>query len=86
MVTGYDIIFFWVARMVVSGMEQMKEEPFKTVFYPWPRARCTRAEKCPSRLATASTPSRWPKNDGADALRFNLITGNSSRQRHALLC
>ena len=32
MVTGYDIIFFWVARMVFSGMEQMKKEPFKTVF------------------------------------------------------
>ena len=32
MVTGYDIIFFWVARMIFSGMEQMKKEPFKTVF------------------------------------------------------
>ena len=32
LVTGYDIIFFWVARMIFSGMEQMKKEPFKTVF------------------------------------------------------
>ncbi len=32
MVTGYDIIFFWVARMIFSGIEQMKKEPFKTVF------------------------------------------------------
>ena len=39
MVTGYDIIFFWVARMVFSGMEQMKKEPFNDRLYPWPRAR-----------------------------------------------
>ena len=32
MVTGYDIIFFWVARMIFSGMEQMQKEPFHTVF------------------------------------------------------
>ena len=76
MVTGYDIIFFWVARMVVSGMEQMKKEPFKTVFIHG-LVRDDKGRKMSKSLGNGIDPLAMAEKYGADALRFNLITGNS---------
>ena len=76
MVTGYDIIFFWVARMVVSGMEQMKKEPFKTVFIHG-LVRDDNGRKMSKSLGNGIDPLEMAEKYGADALRFNLITGNS---------
>ena len=76
MVTGYDIIFFWVARMVVSGMEQMKKEPFKTVFIHG-LVRDDKGRKMSKSLGNGIDPLEMAEKYGADALRFHLITGNS---------
>ena len=76
MVTGYDIIFFWVARMVFSGMEQMKKEPFKTVFIHG-LVRDDKGRKMSKSLGNGIDPLEMADKFGADALRFNLITGNS---------
>ena len=76
MVTGYDIIFFWVARMVFSGMEQMKKEPFKTVFIHG-LVRDDKGRKMSKSLGNGIDPLEMAEKFGADALRFNLITGNS---------
>ena len=76
MVTGYDIIFFWVARMVVSGMEQMKKEQFKTVFIHG-LVRDDKGRKMSKSLGNGIDPLEMAEKYGADALRFNLITGNS---------
>ncbi len=76
MVTGYDIIFFWVARMIFSGMEQMKKEPFKTVFIHG-LVRDSLGRKMSKSLGNGIDPLEMVDNYGADALRFNLITGNS---------
>ena len=76
MVTGYDIIFFWVARMVFSGMEQMKKEPFKTVFIHG-LVRDDKGRKMSKSLSNGIDPLEMAEKFGADALRFNLITGNS---------
>ena len=76
MVTGYDIIFFWVARMVFSGMEQMKKEPFKTVFIHG-LVRDDKGRKMSKSLGNGIDPLEMAEKYGADALRFNLITGNS---------
>ena len=76
MVTGYDIIFFWVARMVVYGMEQMKKEPFKTVFIHG-LVRDDKGRKMSKSLGNGIDPLEMAEKYGADALRFNLITGNS---------
>ena len=76
MVTGYDIIFFWVARMIFSGMEQMKKEPFKTVFIHG-LVRDDKGRKMSKSLGNGIDPLEMAENYGADALRFNLITGNS---------
>ncbi len=76
MVTGYDIIFFWVARMIFSGMEQMKEEPFKTVFIHG-LVRDSQGRKMSKSLGNGIDPLEMVEQYGADALRFNLITGNS---------
>ena len=76
MVTGYDIIFFWVARMIFSGMEQMKKEPFKTVFIHG-LVRDDKGRKMSKSLGNGIDPLRIIDTYGADALRFNLITGNS---------
>ena len=76
MVTGYDIIFFWVARMIVSGMEQMKKEPFKTVFIHG-LVRDDKGRKMSKSLGNGIDPLEMAEKYGADALRFNLITGNS---------
>ena len=76
MVTGYDIIFFWVARMIFSGMEQMKKEPFKTVFIHG-LVRDSQGRKMSKSLGNGIDPLDMVDQYGADALRFNLITGNS---------
>ena len=76
MVTGYDIIFFWVARMIFSGMEQMKKEPFKTVFIHG-LVRDDKGRKMSKSLGNGIDPLEVAEKYGADALRFNLITGNS---------
>ena len=76
MVTGYDIIFFWVARMIFSGMEQMNEEPFKTVFIHG-LVRDSLGRKMSKSLGNGIDPLDMIDRYGADALRFNLITGNS---------
>ena len=76
MVTGYDIIFFWVARMIFSGMEQMKKEPFKTVFIHG-LVRDDKGRKMSKSLGNGIDPLEMAEKFGADALRFNLITGNS---------
>ena len=76
MVTGYDIIFFWVARMIFSGMERMKKEPFKTVFIHG-LVRDDKGRKMSKSLGNGIDPLEMAEKYGADALRFNLITGNS---------
>ncbi len=76
MVTGYDIIFFWVARMIFSGMEQMKKEPFHTVFIHG-LVRDDKGRKMSKSLGNGIDPLEMAEQFGADALRFNLITGNS---------
>ncbi len=76
MVTGYDIIFFWVSRMIFSGMEQMKAEPFKTVFIHG-LVRDSQGRKMSKSLGNGIDPLEMVEQFGADALRFNLITGNS---------
>ena len=76
MVTGYDIIFFWVARMIFSGMEQMKREPFKTVFIHG-LVRDDKGRKMSKSLGNGIDPLEMAEKYGADALRFTLITGNS---------
>ena len=76
MVTGYDIIFFWVARMIFSGMEQMKKEPFKTVFIHG-LVRDDKGRKMSKSLGNGIDPLEVIDQYGADALRFTLATGNS---------
>ena len=76
LVTGYDIIFFWVARMIFSGMEQMHEEPFKTV-YIHGLVRDAQGRKMSKSLGNGIDPLEIIEQYGADALRFTLITGNS---------
>ena len=76
LVTGYDIIFFWVARMIFSGMEQMHEEPFKTV-YIHGLVRDAQGRKMSKSLGNGIDPLEIIDQYGADALRFTLVTGNS---------
>ena len=76
MVTGYDIIFFWVARMIFSGMEQMKEVPFHKVFIHG-LVRDDKGRKMSKSLGNGIDPLEMAETYGADALRFNLVTGNS---------
>ena len=76
MVTGYDIIFFWVARMIFSGKEQMKQAPFHTVFIHG-LVRDDQGRKMSKSLGNGIDPLEMAETYGADALRFNLITGNS---------
>ena len=76
MVTGYDIIFFWVARMIFSGCEQMKQIPFRTVLIHG-LVRDDKGRKMSKSLGNGIDPLEMAEKYGADALRFNLITGNS---------
>ena len=76
LVTGYDIIFFWVARMIFSGMEHMKKEPFNTVLFHG-LVRDAQGRKMSKSLGNGVDPMDIIDAYGADALRFNMITGNS---------
>ncbi len=76
LVTGYDIIFFWVARMIFSGMEHMKEIPFKHVFIHG-LVRDSQGRKMSKSLGNGVDPLEVIKEYGADALRFTLATGNA---------
>ena len=76
MVTGYDIIFFWVARMIFSGMEQMKDVPFYKIFIHG-LVRDDKGRKMSKSLGNGIDPLEMAETYGADALRFNLVTGNS---------
>ena len=76
MVTGYDIIFFWVARMVFSGIEQMGETPFDTVFHHG-LVRAADGRKMSKSLGNGIDPLDVVEELGADALRFTLATGSS---------
>ncbi len=76
MVTAYDIIFFWVARMIFSGCEQMKKIPFETVLIHG-LVRDDKGRKMSKSLGNGIDPLEVAEAYGADALRFNLITGNS---------
>ena len=76
LVTGYDIIFFWVARMIFSGCEQMKKFPFEKVLIHG-LVRDDKGRKMSKSLGNGIDPLEMADKFGADALRFNLITGNS---------
>ena len=76
LVTGYDIIFFWVARMIFSGMEHMHKEPFKTVLIHG-LIRDPQGKKMSKSAGNGVDPIEMIDRFGADALRFNIITGNS---------
>lgn len=76
LVTGYDIIFFWVVRMVFSGIEQMGEIPFDDVFING-LVRDAEGRKMSKSLGNGIDPLELIDEYGADALRFMLSTGNS---------
>ena len=76
LVTGYDIIFFWVARMIFSGMENMGAQPFDTVFIHG-IIRDEQGRKMSKSLGNGVDPLLLIDQYGADALRFFLATGNS---------
>ncbi|MCR4786933.1 MAG: valine--tRNA ligase [Lachnospiraceae bacterium] len=76
LVTGYDIIFFWVIRMIFSGYEQMGREPFRTVLFHG-LVRDSQGRKMSKSLGNGIDPLEVIEKYGADALRFMLITGNS---------
>ena len=76
LVTGYDIIFFWVARMIFSGIEHMGEIPFDTVFIHG-IVRDEQGRKMSKSLGNGIDPLEITEKFGADALRFALATGSS---------
>ena len=76
LVTGYDIIFFWVARMIFSSVENMHERPFDTVFIHG-IVRDAQGRKMSKSLGNGIDPLIVIDQYGADALRFTLATGNS---------
>ncbi len=76
LVTGYDIIFFWVIRMIFSGYEHMKEKPFRTVLFHG-LVRDSQGRKMSKSLGNGIDPLEVIGQYGADALRMTLITGNA---------
>ena len=76
LVTGYDIIFFWVVRMVFSGLEQMGEVPFKDVLIHG-LVRDSQGRKMSKSLGNGVDPLEIIEKYGADALRLTLVTGNA---------
>ena len=76
LVTGYDIIFFWVARMIFSGIHNMGETPFDTVLIHG-IIRDSQGRKMSKSLGNGVDPLEVIEEYGADALRFMLVTGNS---------
>jgi len=77
LVTGYDIIFFWVARMIVFGLEVMREIPFDTVFVHG-IVRDSQGRKMSKSLGNGIDPLEIIEQYGADSLRFSLLSGVSS--------
>jgi len=76
LVTGYDIITFWVSRMIFSGLEHMNEKPFSTVFIHG-LVRDAQGRKMSKSLGNGIDPLKVIEEYGADALRFALATGNA---------
>jgi len=76
LVTGYDIIFFWVIRMIFSGFEQMNEKPFHTVLFHG-LVRDELGRKMSKSLGNGIDPLLEIDKYGADALRLTLVTGNA---------
>ena len=76
LITGYDIIFFWVVRMVFSSIEQMGQIPFKDVFLTG-LVRDSEGRKMSKSLGNGIDPLEVIDIYGADALRFTLVTGNT---------
>ena len=76
LVTGYDIIFFWVIRMIFSGYENMGEKPFNTVLFHG-LVRDSQGRKMSKSLGNGIDPLEIIDKYGADALRLTLITGNA---------
>jgi valyl-tRNA synthetase len=76
LVTGYDIITFWVSRMIFSGLEHMDQKPFSTVFIHG-LVRDAQGRKMSKSLGNGIDPLEIIAKYGADALRFALATGNS---------
>ena len=76
LVTGYDIIFFWVIRMVFSSLEQTGELPFHTVLFHG-LVRDDQGRKMSKSLGNGIDPLEVIDKYGADALRFTLVTGNA---------
>ena len=76
LVTGYDIIFFWVARMIFSGLAHMEKVPFDTVLIHG-LVRDAKGRKMSKSLGNGIDPLEEIERYGADALRFSLATGNS---------
>ena len=76
LVTGYDIIFFWVARMIFSGVEHMGQVPFHTVLIHG-LVRDAQGRKMSKSLGNGIDPLLVIDQYGADALRFTLATGNA---------
>ncbi|MBO6147729.1 MAG: valine--tRNA ligase [Lachnospiraceae bacterium] len=76
LVTGYDILFFWVIRMVFSGYEHMGAKPFKTVLFHG-LVRDSQGRKMSKSLGNGIDPLEVIEKYGADALRFTLVTGNA---------
>ena len=76
LVTGYDIIFFWVIRMIFSGFEHMGKKPFSTVLFHG-LVRDGQGRKMSKSLGNGIDPLEVIEKYGADALRFTLVTGNA---------
>ena len=76
LVTGYDIIFFWVIRMIFSGYEHMGEKPFGKVLFHG-LVRDSQGRKMSKSLGNGIDPLEVIDKYGADALRYTLITGNA---------
>ncbi len=76
LVTGYDIITFWVSRMIVSGLEHMQKAPFHTVLIHG-LVRDDKGRKMSKSLGNGIDPLEMIEKYGCDALRMNMVTGNS---------
>ena len=76
LVTGYDIITFWVSRMIVSGLEHMHQAPFHTVLIHG-LVRDDKGRKMSKSLGNGIDPLEMIEKYGCDALRMNMVTGNS---------
>jgi valyl-tRNA synthetase len=82
LVTGFDIIFFWVARMMMMGLHFMKEEPFHTV-YIHALVRDEKGQKMSKSKGNVIDPLELIDEFGADALRFTLAHGRPGARHQA---